>query len=101
MKEPLARASVITYRDSEALDWRFDRRDFTVTQLMQSPDEGGSFQYRSDLCSDTYSNLDGVLRVLPGAHPKGQGLPLPLRVLNVFKAKNTAPECRLWSWGAW
>ena len=37
----------MSYREGEALNWHFDRSEFTVTLLIQTPEEGGDFQYRS------------------------------------------------------
>ncbi|MDB5984423.1 MAG: 2OG-Fe(II) oxygenase, partial [Pseudomonas sp.] len=52
MEDPLARANVMSYRENQALNWHFDRAEFTTTLLLQAPEGGGEFQYRSDLRSD-------------------------------------------------
>ena len=52
MDDPLARVNVMAYRQGEALNWHFDRSEFTVTLLLQSPRAGGHFEYRPDLRSD-------------------------------------------------
>ena len=52
MADPLAAMNVMTYRDGQALNWHFDRSEFTTTLLLQEPEEGGAFQYRTDLRSD-------------------------------------------------
>jgi hypothetical protein len=51
MQDPLARANVMSYRDGEALNWHFDRSEFTTTLLLQAPEQGGDFEYRTDLRS--------------------------------------------------
>ncbi len=90
MADPLARANVMTYRDGEALNWHFDRSEFTTTLLLQEPEEGGAFRYRSALRSDDDPNYEGVARLLEGKDPHVETLPLAAGTLNIFKGKNTA-----------
>ena len=90
MADPLARANVIAYRQGEALNWHFDRCEFTTTLLLQAPERGGEFQYRSDLRSESDPNYDGVARLLAGRDPEVKTLPLAPGTLNVFKGRYTA-----------
>jgi hypothetical protein len=90
MADPLARANVMAYRHGEALNWHFDRSEFTTTLLLQAPDDGGSFQYRRDLRSDGDPNYDGVAALVRGEDPDVRTLALTAGTLNVFKGKNTA-----------
>ena len=90
MADPLARANVIAYRHGEALNWHFDRSEFTTTLLLQAPEAGGEFQYRSDLRSESDPNYDGVARLLAGRDPEVRTLPLAPGTLNVFKGRCTA-----------
>ena len=90
MADPLARINVMAYRAGDALNWHFDRSEFTTTCLLQAPLAGGEFQYRSDLRSDTDPNYDGVGRLLAGEDDQVQTLPLSPGTLNVFKGRNTA-----------
>jgi hypothetical protein len=90
MRDPLARVNVIAYREGEALNWHFDRSEFTTTLLLQAPDAGGEFQYRSDLRTDADPNYDGVARLLAGQDKEVKMLQLSAGTLNVFKGKNTA-----------
>lgn len=89
MADPLARLNVMSYRDGEALNWHFDRSEFTTTLLLQEPSGGGEFQYRSDLRSDSDPNYDGVARLLEGKDNEVKTLKLTAGTLNVFKGKNT------------
>jgi hypothetical protein len=89
MRDPLARLNVMSYREGEALNWHFDRSEFTTTLLLQEPSGGGVFQYRSDLRSDSNPNYDGVARLLEGKDPEVKSLKLSAGTLNVFKGKNT------------
>jgi hypothetical protein len=89
MRDPLARVNVMCYREGEALNWHFDRSEFTTTLLLQEPTGGGHFQYRSDLRSDDNPNYDAVAQLLEGRDPEVKTLKLAAGTLNVFKGKNT------------
>lgn len=90
MADPLARVNVMSYREGEALNWHFDRSEFTTTLLLQAPEEGGDFQYRSDLRSADEPNYNGVVELLEGRDPQVRSLALSAGTLNVFRGKNTA-----------
>jgi hypothetical protein len=89
MEDPLARVNVMGYRAGEALNWHFDRSQFTTTLLIQEPKAGGEFQYRTDLRSDDDPNYDGVVKFIDGLDPLVRTLPQKAGTLNVFKGKNT------------
>ena len=89
MKDPLARLNVMDYRSGEALNWHFDRSQFTTTLLIQAAEQGGEFEYRSELRSDTDPNYDGVGRLLRGEDQDIHVNPLAGGTLNVFKGRNT------------
>ncbi len=89
MADPLARVNVMAYREGEALNWHFDRSEFTTTLLLQSPQAGGVFEYAQNLRSDDNPNYEGVAQLLGGHHPTSL-MPLEAGTLNVFQGKNTA-----------
>lgn len=90
MQDPLARTNVMAYRAGEALNWHFDRSEFTTTLLLQAPERGGDFEYRTDLRSDDNPNYDGVAKLLEGRDLEAKILRLKPGTLNVFRGKNTA-----------
>ena len=90
MRDALARVNVMAYRDGETLNWHFDRSEFTTTLLLQAPEQGGDFVYRSDLRTEDDPNYDGVAKLLRGQDPEVQTLKLSAGTLNVFRGKNTA-----------
>ena len=90
MDDPLARVNAMRYGTGEALNWHFDRSEFTTTLLLQAPTDGGDFEYRTDLRSETDPNYEGVARLLAGQDPELQSIALSPGTLNVFKGKNTA-----------
>jgi hypothetical protein len=90
MDDPLARVNVMSYRQGEALNWHFDRAQFTTTLLLQAPEAGGAFEYRTDLRSDADPNYEGVARLLSGGDPLLRSISLEAGTLNVFRGRNTA-----------
>lgn len=90
MRDPLARVNVMAYREGEALNWHFDRSEFTTTLLLQAPEAGGDFQYRPQLRTDRDPNYDGVARLLMGQDDAVKTLKMAAGTLNVFRGKNTA-----------
>lgn len=90
MADELAGTNVMEYRDGEALNWHFDRSEFTTTLLLQSPELGGDFEYRNELRSDSDPNYNGVAALLEGRDPQTRVLKLSAGTLNVFRGKNTA-----------
>jgi len=90
MDDPLARVNVMSYQQGQALNWHFDRSEFTTTLLLQAPDLGGEFEYRTDLRSAADPNFDGVARLLRGEDADTKVITLNPGTLNVFKGKNTA-----------
>lgn len=90
MADPLARVNVLAYGEGEALNWHFDRAEFTTTLLLQAPESGGAFQYRRDLRAAGDPNYAGVARLLAGEDEDVRTLPLAAGTLSVFKGKYTA-----------
>lgn len=89
MDDPLARVNVQASRDGEALNWHFDRSEFTTTILLQAPDRGGELEYRKDLRSAGNPNFDGVAAVLRGEDPLARKAKLKPGALNVFRGVDT------------
>ena len=89
MDDPISGLNVMGYHAGEALNWHFDRSEFTTTLLLQAPDKGGAFEYARDLRSDTDPNFAEVGALLTGARAPSI-LPLEAGTLNVFRGKNTA-----------
>lgn len=90
MDDPLAGVNTMAYADGQALNWHFDRSEFTTTLLLQAPKSGGDFEYRTGLRSEDDPNYDGVARMLAGDDPDVRLLHLEPGTLNVFRGRNTA-----------
>ena len=89
MDDALARLNILEYRPGEALNWHFDRSRYTTTLLIRAAEEGGVFQYRSNLRSDDEPNYEGVGKLLQGEDPAIRVNPLAAGTLNIFAGKNT------------
>lgn len=90
MRDPLARMNVMAYREGEQLNWHFDRSEYTTTLLLQAPEAGGDFVYRSDLRTAEDPNYEGVARLMRGEDPEVKTLKVSAGTLNVFRGRNTA-----------
>lgn len=89
MADPMARVNIQASRDGEALNWHFDRSEFTTTILLQAPEEGGELEYRKDLRGAGDPNFAGVSAVLRGEDPEVRRVKLKEGALNVFRGVDT------------
>lgn len=89
MDDLMARVNVQASRAGEALNWHFDRSEFTTTILLQAPEEGGELEYRTNLRSAEEPNYEGVAAVLRGEDPDVKRVRLVPGALNVFRGVNT------------
>ena len=90
MADNLARVNVMSYRAGEALNWHFDRSEFTTTLLLQRPHSGGTFEFRSALRTAADPNYDGVGRLIEGTDPLVQRHDTAPGTLTVFAGHDTA-----------
>ena len=90
MADDLARVNVMSYRAGEALNWHFDRSEFTTTVLLQRPLAGGSFEFRSALRTAADPNYDGVGRLIEGIDPQVRRHDIEPGTLTVFAGHDTA-----------
>ena len=89
MDDPLACLNVMAYRDGELLGWHFDRSEFTTTLLLQAPEQGGEFEYRTGLRDENNPNYAGVGAFLQSSNASTSKLILHPGTLNVFRGRNT------------
>ena len=91
MDDPMAALNVLEYRSGEpALNWHFDRSEFTTTLLLCAADRGGEFQYRSALRTANDPNFEGVAALLADDDPEIRTLPMTAGTLCVFRGVETA-----------
>ena len=89
MQDPLARVNVMEYRQGEALNWHFDRAEFTTTLLLQASEKGGEFEYSTNLRSKNDPNYEGVAKLLSGQCRNISKINPVAGTLNVFRGINT------------
>ncbi|WP_085307122.1 HalD/BesD family halogenase [Planktotalea arctica] len=92
MDDALARLNVMAYGDGQGLNWHFDRSEFTTTLLLQAPEAGSTFLYRTDLRTADDPNHEGVAKLVRGEDTQVQALDVTPGTLNVFRGVNT-PHC--------
>ena len=91
MDDPMAALNVLEYRSGEpALNWHFDRSEFTTTLLLCAADRGGEFQYRSALRTANDPNFEGVAALLADDDPEIRTLPMTAGTLCIFRGVETA-----------
>ena len=87
--DPLAKINFMAYHSDETLNWHFDRFEFTTTLLLQAPESGGDFEYRTNLQTGNDPNYDGVAKPLRGEDPKLKSITPTPGTLKVFRGINT------------
>ncbi len=88
MDDEIARLNVMDYGPGQALNWHFDRSEFTTTLLLQAPTEGGEFEYQAGLRTDESTDYEALGKFLND--PQGATrLQLSAGTLNVFRGRNT------------
>ncbi len=87
--DPLAALNLNVFGAGQGLDWHFDRADFSVTLSLQTPDEGGVFEYVPRLRSETEPNYNGVARVLAGSDIGIRRLSFAAGTLALFQGRHS------------
>jgi alkylated DNA repair dioxygenase AlkB len=66
--DPLDALEIAEFKPGEELGWHFDNSEFSVTLMLQMPEDGGEFQFIRALRSYDDANEQDVLDVLKGEH---------------------------------
>ena len=90
MADRLGRVNVMAYYEGEALNWHFDRSEFTITLLLQSPETGGEFQICKGLRNQGGFNLDEIGRMLADNGGNVLTQQMSAGSLTIFQGKYTA-----------
>ncbi|KAL6069719.1 ArpA protein [Balamuthia mandrillaris] len=72
--DPLGALNIHIYNQGDNLGWHFDRGEFAVTLLLQSPEEGGHFEYVPNLRTPLdphYKQVDHILRTAANEDDEG------------------------------
>ncbi|MDA9647228.1 hypothetical protein N9T17_00865 [Candidatus Pelagibacter sp.] len=87
--DPLACHAYNVMRPEGILPWHFDSCEFTLSIMIQKPDEGGIFEYCPFIREPGNENFDEVRKVLEGDRTKVRQLKLEPGDLQIFKGRFT------------
>ena len=87
--DPLACHAYNVMRPEGILPWHFDSCEFTLSIMIQKPDEGGIFEYCPFIREPGNENFDEVKKVLEGDRSKVRQLKLEQGDLQIFKGRFT------------
>src|SRR6056300_1647051 len=87
--DPLACHAYNVMRPEGILPWHFDSCEFTLSIMIQKPDEGGIFEYCPFIREPGNENFDEVKKVLEGDRTKVRQLKLEPGDLQIFKGRFT------------
>ena len=85
--DTLARCPYGVMQDGDYFPWHFDGNDFTVTMLVQAPENGGVFEYIPRVRAPHDENTDKVMAVLQGDREGVKQLPLQRGDMQIFKGR--------------
>ena len=88
-RDPYGCVNVNIQQPGRDFSWHFDHNDFTVSILLQAPDDGGIFEYVPDIRTAEDENYDKVRKVLDGDRSRVCTLELSPGNLQLFRGGNT------------
>ncbi len=86
--DPLGACSVNVFVEGGEHGWHFDESEFTVTLMLQAPEEGGAFEY-VPLIRGTADEKQIVQKVLDGDRQGVHELPFTAGTLLIFGGRQT------------
>ena len=87
--DPLACHAYNVMRPEGILPWHFDSCEFTLSIMIQKPEDGGIFEYCPFIREPGNENFDEVKKVLDGDRTRVRQLKLELGDLQIFKGRFT------------
>ena len=87
--DPLACHAYNVMRPEGILPWHFDSCEFTLSIMIQKPDEGGIFEYCPFIREPGNENFEEVKKVIDGDRTKVRQLNLEPGDLQIFKGRFT------------
>lgn len=90
-EDSMAPLNIMMLKDGDQLGWHYDRADFVTTLLLQTPENGGRFEYVSNLRTDEDENFEGLARLFNGTHPDKVSLAGAPGTLTLFQG-NYSPH---------
>jgi hypothetical protein len=87
--DPLACHAYNVMKPSGILPWHFDSCEFTLSLMIQKPENGGIFEYCPNIREPGNENFDEVKKVLNGDRSRVKQLKLEPGDLQIFKGRFT------------
>jgi len=96
-RDPFGCVNINVQQPGCEFSWHFDHNDFTVSVLLQAPEDGGLFEYAPDIRTADDERYDAVQEVLDGDRGRVRTLALRPGDLQLFRGgktlhRVTAPE---------
>ncbi len=88
-EDPLAQMPINTMRPGDEFPWHFDTNEFTVTIMLQLPEEGGEFEYAPNIRSPRDECYEAVAEVLAGERNRVRRLRLREGDVQLFMGRFT------------
>lgn len=87
--DPLSSINLHYHQDGQELGWHFDESSFAITLLIQSPEQGGEFEYIENMrdADNGEMNYAGVAEVLAGER-QPKVLQASAGTLTLFRGRN-------------
>ncbi len=88
-RDPMVGYMVNLIYDGDSVPWHFDTNGFSVSILLQVPEQGGVFEFAPNIRSEQSENFDGVSNVLNDGHDNIVKLPAMPGDLLIFQGRNS------------
>ena len=86
---PLGAINIAIMNQGDYLRWHFDQSEFVVSIPLQESEEGGYFEFVSNIRDENHENYEQVLKVLEGKNPRKKTLYSTPGSWIFFRGKNT------------
>jgi hypothetical protein len=87
--DPLLGLTLTYLSDGDEHGWHFDRNDFVVSLLLQSAEQGGTFEFAPFIRSETEPNFDAVAALMDGSTAGLQRIRATAGTLAIFAGKRS------------
>ncbi|MBL6783269.1 MAG: 2OG-Fe(II) oxygenase [Alphaproteobacteria bacterium] len=84
LADPMGAMTINVMNEGDNHGWHYDEALFTVSVMLQAPENGGEFEYVPGLRSDTHDDYEGLDNVLNGAHTNSVKIPITPGALLLF-----------------
>jgi hypothetical protein len=86
--DPIGAMAINVMNEGDTHGWHYDEAMFTVSVMLQAPEEGGQFEFVRGLRSDTHDDYAGLGAVLDGDFAQTTNIPITPGALLLFGGRN-------------